>query len=247
MSIPFGDSRETIGKDQSALEMVAYRDMWGKGTDSYLNLMYEHFLLIRELLSENGVLSVHVGWLVYHYIKAILDDVFGTSRFVNQIIWKRQTAHSDIGQGSKHLGRIHDVIFLYSKGESYIWNMQYEPYSNDYAKKFYKHVDPKTERVFQLGDLTAPGGASKRNPHYEFLGITRYWRYSKERMTALHKQGRIIQQKPENVPRLRDLAKNKQTIIGQNREYQQTNSPNLRAGLGCFHIFQSGSANTVLK
>src|SRR3990170_5170583 len=104
MDLPVGDEKETIEKDQSTLEMVAYRDMWGKGTDSYLYMMYEELVLMRELLSARGTIYCHVGWLVSHYIKAILDDVFGRDRFLNQIIWKRQTAHSDTTQGAEHMG-----------------------------------------------------------------------------------------------------------------------------------------------
>jgi DNA modification methylase len=200
MNVPIGDEKEIITKDQSALEMVAYRDMWGKGTDSYLQMMYERLVLMRECLSKTGTIFVHVGWLVSHYVKAILDDVFGNYHFLNQIIWKRQTAHSDIGQGSKHLGRIHDVIFLYTKSDNFTWNMQFEPYSKEYVKNFYKHTEPKTGRIYRLSDLTAPGGASKGNPHYEFLGVTRYWRFSEKRMKELYSQGRIVQTKPGTVP-----------------------------------------------
>jgi adenine-specific DNA-methyltransferase len=232
MAVPVGDGNETVGKDQSALEMVAYRDMWGKGTDSYLHMMYERLLLMRELLTEKGIVFVHVGWFISHYIKAVLDDVFGNNNFLNQIIWKRQTAHSDIGQGSKHLGRIHDVIFLYTKSDAFTWNMQFEQYSEEYVQNFYKHIEPGTNRLYQLGDVTAPGGASKGNPHYTFLGITRYWRFSEERMRELYQQGRIVQTKPGAVPRqkryldempgvpLQDLWLNINTVQPQSAERQ---------------------------
>jgi len=131
----------------------------------------------------------------------LLDDVFGNTQFLNQIIWKRQTAHSDIGQGSQHLGRIHDVIFLYSKSETFTWNMQYTPYSKEYAESFYKFVESETGRRYQLGDVTAPGGATKGNPYYEFLGVTRFWRFSQERMKKLYEEGQIVQTKPGTVPR----------------------------------------------
>ncbi|WP_232210546.1 site-specific DNA-methyltransferase [Nitrococcus mobilis] len=111
-----------------------------------------------------------------------MDEVFGRQSFINQIIWRRQTAHSDIGQGSAHLGRIHDVILLYSKGERFTWNMQYQPYSQEYTDAFYKYVEPESGRRYRLSDATAPGGASKGNPRYEFLGVTRFWRFKKERM-----------------------------------------------------------------
>ena len=201
MSVAIGDESEAIEKEQSTLEMVAYRDMWGKGTDSFLQMIYERLVLARELLKDEGLIFVHIGWLVSHQVKALIDEVFGNTQFLNQIIWKRQTAHSDIGQGSKHFGRIHDVIFLYSKSEKFTWNMQYTPYSKEYAESFYKFIDPETGRRYQLGDITAPGGATKGNPYYEFLGITRFWRFSQEKIQKLYEEGRIIQTKPGTVPR----------------------------------------------
>ncbi len=98
------------------------------------------------------------------------------------------------------MGRLHDVLFLYTKGDTYTWNMQYQPYSDDYLKNFYKFVEPDTGRRYRISDITAPGGAMKGNPRYEFLGITRFWRFSKDRMKELYEAGRIIQTKPGTVP-----------------------------------------------
>ena len=88
-------------------------------------------LILHDLLTEDGTLYVHMGWEVAPYVRFCLDEIFGRGNFVNQIIWRRQTAHSDIGQGAQHMGPIHDVILLYSKGDSYQWHMQYQPYSED--------------------------------------------------------------------------------------------------------------------
>ncbi|NJO46939.1 MAG: site-specific DNA-methyltransferase [Oscillatoriales cyanobacterium RM2_1_1] len=195
MSVAIGDESEAIEKEQSTLEMVAYRDIWGKGTDSFLQMIHERLVLARELLSDKGLIFVHIGWFVSHQVKSILDDVFGNTQFLNQVIWKRQAAHSDIGQGSKHLGRLHDVILLYSKSEEFTWNMQYEPYSEDYIAKFYKHIEPRTNRRYALDNTSGPGGASKGNPNYEFRGVTKYWRYSKERIEKLYAEGRLEQSK----------------------------------------------------
>jgi len=93
-----------------------------------MHMLYDRFHLMRDLLADDGSIYIHIGWNVAHYVKAALDEVFGADRFVNQIIWKRQTAHNDIGQGSKHFGPIHDIIFLFTKSETFTWNMQYQPY-----------------------------------------------------------------------------------------------------------------------
>lgn len=192
---------ETFHKEPNLLEQIAYRDTWGRGADSFISMLYERLILARDLLASDGLILVHMGWNISHHVRLAMDEVFGRDRFLNQVIWRRQTAHSDIGQGSNHLGRIHDVVLLYSRGEQYTWNMQYQPYSQDYVDSFYKHVEPETGRRFQLSDLSAPGGAGKGNPRYEFLGITRFWRFKRERMEALYREGRIVQTKPGAVPR----------------------------------------------
>jgi adenine-specific DNA-methyltransferase len=117
--------------------------------------------------------------------------IFGENQFVNEIIWKRQSSHSDAKQGSKHLGRLHDAILLYAKGAGYAFNHLYQPYSDEYIEDFYRYTEPETGRRYRLGDVTAPGGGapSKGNPHYEFLGVRRYWRYNKENMDKLYREG----------------------------------------------------------
>jgi DNA modification methylase len=190
---------ETFHKEPTLLEQIAYRDTWGRGADSFIAMIYERLILIRDLLTTDGTIYLHMGWGVAHYVRAVLDEVFGRDRTVNQIIWKRQTAHSDTGQGSQHLGRLHDVIFLYTKGERYSWNQQFTPYDDSYIKSHYGRTD-EAGRKYRLDNLTAPGGAGKGNPSYEFLGVTRFWRYKRENMEALYKAGRIIQTKPGTVP-----------------------------------------------
>jgi adenine specific DNA methylase Mod len=108
---------ETFHKEPNLLEQIAYRDTWGRGADSFIAMIYERLILMRDLMHNEGSIYVHMGWAVSHYVRAVLDEVFGKARALNEIIWKRQTAHSDSGQGSEHLGRLHDVIFLYTKGE----------------------------------------------------------------------------------------------------------------------------------
>jgi adenine-specific DNA-methyltransferase len=196
MHVPIGDANDTAGKDQSALEMVAYRDMWGKGTDSYLHMIFERLVLMRELLKDTGCLFMHLDETVSHYVKVILDEVFGDESYVNSITWKRSDAHSDIGQGAKHLGRICDTIFLYAKApERQIWNMQYAPLPESTVERWYRHVEEGTGRRYNKADITGPGGAVKGNPVYEWKGITRAWRFSKKRMEDLEGEGRIVYSK----------------------------------------------------
>ena len=201
-----GDEAAYFSKEPSIIEQKAYRDIWGRGFDSYMQWFYEAVVMLRELLSEDGTIYVHIGQNISHPVKLIMDEVFGPDRYLNQIIWRRQTAHSDVAQGAEHLGRLHDIILLYTKTESYQWQMQYTAYDNAYLESFYRHVEPETERRYQLSDTTAPGKSLKGNPYYEFLGVTRYWRFSEKKMKELYKQGRIIQTTPGTVPRQKRYA-----------------------------------------
>jgi adenine-specific DNA-methyltransferase len=195
------DETTSFTKEPSVIEQRAYRDTWGRGLDSYLQWFYETAVLLRELLAENGSIYVHLDYHVSFYAKVILDEVFGSGGFVNETVWKRQSAKGDVTQGARHMGRIHESIFLYVKSEDYTWNVQYTPYDQSYVDAFYRHVDADGRR-YRLSDITAPGKskASKGNPSYEFLGVTRYWRFSRERMQQLYTEGKIIQTSPGTVP-----------------------------------------------
>jgi len=192
---------ETLTKEPSVIEELAYRDTWGKGTDSYLSMLYERLRLMKDLLADSGTIFVHLGWAVSQAVRVVMDEVFGQPYFLNQIIWKRQTAHSDTKQGARHLGRLHEVILLYTKAESYTFNTQFTDYEEEYLKKNFREIEAETGRMYSLGDLTAPGGASKGNPYFEFMGHKRFWRYSESTMQELLAQGQIIQKSPSSVPR----------------------------------------------
>ena len=189
-------------REASVIEQKAYRDTWGRGIDSFLQMLYERFAIMYDLLTEDGTIYVHMGWEVAPYVRVVLDEIFGRSHYVNQVIWRRQTAHSDVGQGSKHMGPIHDVVLVYGKGSDYQWNMQYQPYSEAYIGAFYNNVEPDTGRRYRLSDITGPGGAAKGNPQYEFLGVTRYWRLKRT-------HGRDVPPRPyrANQPRNRPRSK----------------------------------------
>jgi DNA methylase len=129
-----------------------------------------------------------------HYLKILLDAIFGPRNFRNEIIWKRSTAHSDTKQGSRQAGRIHDTLFFYSKGENRTWNPIHTPYDEAYALSKYRYVEAGTGRRYRLEDLTAakPGGDTL----YEWKGKLpykgRYWAFSKENMEAFERAGRLV-------------------------------------------------------
>ncbi len=185
-------------------------------TQAYIEFMRPRCEELARVLKPNGSFYYHCDWHASHYVKVMLDQILGETNFQNEIVWKRQSAHNDAKQGSKHYGRVHESIFFYARGDEYTFNHQYTAYAAKYIEDFYKHTDP-TGRRYRLGDLTAPGGGapSKGNPHYEFLGVTRYWRYSQENMERLHKEGRIVQTAPGRVPQFkRYLDEGKGTPVG---------------------------------
>ncbi|MHB8627593.1 MAG: DNA methyltransferase [Aggregatilineales bacterium] len=166
---------------------------------AYLVMMAARLEELHRVLKPTGSLYLHCDPTAGHYLKIILDTIFGPQNFQNEIIWKRTSAHSDTKQGITHMGRIHDIIFFYTKTEAAQRKEVYQAYDDDYVQHFYRHTDPDG-RKYRLGDLTGPGGAAKGNPQYEFLGVTRYWRYSREKMQTLYEQGRIVQTNPGTVP-----------------------------------------------
>jgi len=198
---PFNSNRNYEVFWGEAKEKRAFEDRHAS-TQAYLDFMRPRCKELHRVLKKTGSFYYHCDWHASHYVKMMLDQIFSENNFINEVIWKRTSAHSDAKQGSKHLGRVHDSIFLYSKSDDCYFNHLYRPYSKDYTDAFYKYVEPETGRRYRLDNLTAPGGGAKGkgNPHYEFLGVTRYWRYSKENMQRLYEEGRIVQTKPGRVP-----------------------------------------------
>ena len=170
---------------------------------AYLVMMTARLVGLRRVLKPTGSLYLHCDPTASHYLKIVLDAIFGVENFRNEIVWKRTSAHSDRSQGNVlHMGRIHDVILFYTKSEYATRNSVYTPYDEQYINEHYKYTEDSGRR-FALNNLTAPGGASKGNPFYEVMGVSRFWKYTEEKMNDLIQQGRIVQTKPGNVPRLK--------------------------------------------
>jgi site-specific DNA-methyltransferase (adenine-specific) len=166
---------------------------------AYLVMMAARLVELHRVLKPTGSLYLHCDPTASHYLKLLLDAIFGPENFRNEIIWKRSSAHSDSKQGAQHYGRITDTILFYSKGDQMVWNQQYTAYDDKYVNRDYRRVEPAGRR-YRLDNIQGPGGAAKGNPYYEVMGVSRYWRYSKVRMDELMAQGRIIQTRPGAVP-----------------------------------------------
>lgn len=126
MDVPIGDGTETIDKDQSVLEMVAYRDIWGRNTDSYLSILYEQLAMMRDLLSERGSVFVHCDWHMDFYIRSLLDEVFGRENFRNQINWYYYNKMPDLRK--PFFTRSTDKILFYTKSKD---NAVFHPQKED--------------------------------------------------------------------------------------------------------------------
>lgn len=170
---------------------------------AYLVEMAVRLVELHRVLKPTGSLYLHCDPTASHYLKVLLDAIFDARNFINEIVWKRSDAHNDFGQGARHLGRLHDVILFYRRSDAATFNPIYTPLSQETTDTWYKHVEPGTRRRYNLADITGPGGEAKGNPSYEFLGVTRYWRYSREHMQDLYDQGLIVQRKPGGVPAIK--------------------------------------------
>jgi DNA modification methylase len=160
------------------------------GKHIYIEYMRSRCLQLRRVLKKTGSFYYHCDWHASHYVKVMLDQVFGENCYQNEIVWKRSAAHSDARQGSKHFGRVHDTIFFYTADpENYTWNQQYVPHDPAYIQS---HFKPDTNgRLFRWDNLTGPGGKAKGNAYYEVLGVKGYYRYKPEKMQQLIAEGRV--------------------------------------------------------
>jgi adenine specific DNA methylase Mod len=158
---------------------------------AYLVMMAQRMLELHRVLKSTGSLYLHCDPTASHYLKMLLDTVFGVKNFRNEIMWKRYSSHNDSSQGTKHFGRIHDVILFYSKTDKPTWTQTFMPYDPLYVEESYKHIEGNTGRRYTTSPLTGPGGAAKGNPVYEWNGHTRAWRYSQQTMQKLHDEGRL--------------------------------------------------------
>jgi adenine-specific DNA-methyltransferase len=135
MDVPIGPGTETVGKDQSTLEMVAYRDTWGKGTDSYLHMMSERLRLMKDLLRDTGSIYVHCDYRATGIIRLLLDEVFGRERFVSEIVWYYSNKY---GANSAAFDSFHNTLLLYSNGKRFTYNPQFIPVKEPRKQPFRK-------------------------------------------------------------------------------------------------------------
>lgn len=182
MDIEIGD--DTFTKRPGVLEELAYRDTWGKGADSFIAMIYERLVLMRDLLADDGSIYVHCDFRLNSYLRMILDEIFGNANYINEVTWKRTSAHSD----PDHYGVNVDSIFFYSKTKNWIWNQQYSSHSDEYKTRF-RNSDPDG-RLWTDADLTAKG-LSGGGYTFEYKGVVSLWRCPPETMKRLDEEGKL--------------------------------------------------------
>lgn len=171
---------------------------------AYLVMMAVRLVELRRVLKPTGSLYLHCDPTASHYIKLVLDAIFGPERFQSEIVWQRTGAK---GLMTRRLPNNHDIIFAYCKGDAAIWNAAevFQPHdmTNLDAKTATKYCHTDADgRLYRLDNLINPN-ANRPNLTYEFLGVTKVWRWTQHRMEAAHRAGLVVQTKPGTVPQLK--------------------------------------------
>jgi len=187
-----GSGSETFTKKPNILEEIAYRDTWGRGADSFIAMIYERLVLMRDLLAEDGSIYVHCDWRVNSAIRIVMNEIFGGGGepgkpgYRNEIAWKCTSAHSDAGK----YGVNNQNILFYTRSSTYTWNAPFGPYDDEYIENYFRYKDDDGKR-FKSGDLSAYG-LSGGGYDYEWNGHRKIWRCPKETMQRLHDEGKLF-------------------------------------------------------
>ena len=190
MDIEIGD--DTFTKKPNILEEIAYRDTWGKGADSFIAMIYDRLILMRDLLAEDGSIYVHCDWRVNSSLRFVLSEIFGENNFINEIIWRRKQAQA---WSSDQFGVTNDTLLIYGKSENRIFNPVYSK-NDDNTKKYIKErfkFDDGDGRKYMKSPLVNP--LVRPNLQYEFRGIKppkTGWLYKKERMEELYQNNELV-------------------------------------------------------
>jgi len=199
-------------------ELRAFEDRWKGGIQNYIAWMEPKLRECHRVLKDTGSMYLHCDWHAGHYLKVLMDRIFGENRLVNDIIWKRTAAHSGEGIIKKY-GTVHDNILFYAKTDKYTFNPEYLAYDERYVEKFYRNVD-KDGRRWLSRDLTAAGirhgesGKSWRGIDVSAKGT--HWKFTVSKLEELAKEGRIyFPKKVGGVPRYKQYLDESKGVLLQ--------------------------------
>jgi site-specific DNA-methyltransferase (adenine-specific) len=187
------------GNSDAATMLIAMRSFL-KENDmmAYLAMMAVRLIELHRVLKPTGSLYLHCDPTASHYLKILLDAVFGPGGFVNEIIWERTNAKS---HAFNRFSSGHDVVLKYAKNDNETWNPQFLPHSQTYIKSHYSNIEEETGRRYTLGDSLNPN-PDRPNLTYEWNGLVRVWRWTREKMQKYHDDGRLIYTK-NGMPRFK--------------------------------------------
>ena len=176
-------------KEPSVIERLAYKDTWAGGTDSYLDMLYPRLQLMKRLLSDDGSIYVHLDWHVGHYVKVMMDEVFGRENFRNEIVWRKLTAAK---VQSNFFSNIKDSIFLYTRSDKTTFNPQYLKGEKD--EQNYPYVEEISGRRYGSFDFTQKGSGPARRFGDKILSPPhgKHWIWSQDKIDEALKEERII-------------------------------------------------------
>ena len=186
------------GQNTNAAELLRALRMFLKENDlmAYLSMMAVRLLELHRVLKPSGSLYLHCDPTASHYLKLLLDTIFGAERFRNELIWQRTMPK---GHAFTRFPSTHDVILSYNKGEEGKWNALYLPYREEYVKSHYGRTEPETGRAYQLDNTLNPN-PDRPNLTYEWNGHIRVWRWTREKMQQMNDAGRLVHTK-SGMPR----------------------------------------------
>jgi DNA modification methylase len=198
MEVQIGE--ETFRKEPNLLEQIAYRDTWGRGSDSFISMLYERLILIKDLMNKDGSIYVHCDWRVTALIHQALDEVFGSENYRNEIIWVRTSSHNMKTSGYV---RSNDTIHFCTKSENWTFNEQFRPYGDAQLKRYKKD---ENGQLYKAENLTF----SSRSPSRQFewrgtkLPPNRSWGASLDQLEKWWAEGRILT-RADGCPRMDGL------------------------------------------
>ena len=182
----------TQGPDKVGNLLSALRQFLGQNDMmAYLTMMAQRMIELHRVLKPTGSIYLHCDPTASHYLKLLLDAAFGPKNFRNEITWLRTLPHGNVRQ---MFGRSHDVILFYANGETAGWNQQYTDHRREYIEKFYRYVDSESGRRYRLVSCINPN-PNRPNLTYEWKGVTKVWKWTRERMQQAHDDGILVYSK----------------------------------------------------
>jgi adenine-specific DNA-methyltransferase len=200
---------ETFHKEPNLLEQIAYRDTWGRGADSFIAMIYERLILMRDLMHPEGSIYVHCDWRVTALLRVVIDEVFGSNNLVNELIWRR--ANNKVS--TRKASVIHDTIYWHSKTDRYVFNPQFHEFRDEYLKEKYPYEEGG--RRYQLQAMYGKGQGEPASFGDRVItppsGL--HFRWNQQRIDQAMKDGIIVFPRGgEGMPRFKDFLDTKNGI-----------------------------------